>query len=266
MTTRLRSGTFIVKQYLQYWLNAIDQYSLQTPFTYRFYNEVIVEGRDQAAFGEIEAIRSALLKNHAQIKVLDLGAGSVVDPGNLRTISKIARFSLSSPKFSRFLFRLIGHFKPSNIVELGTSLGINTSYMAKASPGTTVYTLEGCPNIASLASEHFKQLHLENIKLIIGNIDDTLSGLLKQISAAEFVFFDANHTEAATLRYFDLCLQYRNGNSIFVFDDIHLSEDMHRAWEKIKTHPEVSLSMDIFDAGIVFFEKGLQPGHYTLTF
>ncbi len=264
--TRLWSGTFIVKQYLQYWLNAIDQYSLQTPFTYNFYNDVILEGTDRAAFDEIEAIRSVLLKNHAQIEVLDLGAGSVVEPGNLRTISKIARFSLSSPKFSRFLFRLIRHFQPTNIVELGTSLGINTAYMAKASPGTTMYTLEGCSNIASLASAHFEQLHLESIKLIAGDINETLPVLLKQIGTVEFVFFDANHTEAATLRYFDLCLQYKKGNSVFIFDDIHLSKGMHRAWEKIKTHPEVSLSMDIFDAGIVFFEKGLQPGHYTLTF
>ncbi len=264
--TSWRSRAFIVKQYLHYWLAAIDQYSLHTPFAYQFYKSVVLEDSKNTDFSKIEGIRRSLLKNRTKIKVHDLGAGSVFNTGNIRTISDISRSSLSTSKFSRFLFRLLRQSNPSNVLELGTSLGINTAYMAKANPSVSVYTLEGCPNISGLARKHFDQLQLENIEIITGNIDDTLPGLLKSINTAAFVFFDANHTEEATLQYFEMCLRHKSEDSIFVFDDIHLSNAMHRAWEKIRTHEEVTHSMDIFDAGIVFFKKGLQPGHYTLSF
>lgn len=262
----LRSGVFIVKQYLQYWLNAIDQYSLHSPFVYRFYNEVIAESPITSRFTEIEALRQSLLKNHTTLHVQDLGAGSLALPESTRRISKIADTSLSTPKFSRFLYRLLRYFNPVNVLDLGTSLGINTAYMARATPSSPIYTLEGCPNIANLARDHFNQLQLENIRLIEGNIDETLPNVLQEMGSSDFVFFDANHTETATLHYFELCLHYKSEHSIFVFDDIHLSKEMNNAWEQIREHHDVRLTIDIFDAGIVFFEKGMQSGHYRLSF
>src|SRR5690606_35523056 len=232
--TNLRSGFFIFKQYLQYWLNAIDQYSLQSPFVYQFYNQVVAESAETPRFNDVEALRQSLLKNLTKIEVRDLGAGSLVMPENTRSISKIADSSLSTPKFSRFLYRLLRYFTPINVLELGTSLGINTAYMASATPSSPIYTLEGCPNIASLAKGHFNQLQLETIRLIEGNIDDTLPGVLKQMETSDFVFFDANHTEAATLHYFELCLHYKSEHSVFVFDDIHLSKEMNSAWRQIR--------------------------------
>src|SRR5690606_7769854 len=142
--------------------------------TYHFYNEVILEPFVGKEFEEIEAIRKLLLQNHTKIKVTDLGSGSVLNRNNSRPISKIASTSLSTPKFSRFLFRLLTYFQPRSVLELGTSLGINTAYMAIANPLTPVHTFEGCPNIAALAHKNFTQLGLNNIQLNVGNIDDTL--------------------------------------------------------------------------------------------
>lgn len=264
--TTLRSRAFIVKQYFQYWLKATDQYSLHSPFTYQFYNEVILGTSNLKDFEEIEFLRKSLLRNHAKIQVLDLGAGSLVNPDSRRSISQIAGSSLSTPKFSSFLFRFLSYFKPGNILELGTSLGINTLYMAKSNPSTPVYTFEGCPNIAAIASNHFHQLKANNVRIIRGNINDTLSDELAKIGTPEFVYFDANHTEEATMEYFERCLRCKCDSSIFIFDDIHLTEGMFNAWEKIRRHKEVTLSMDIFDAGIIFFKEKLQPNHYTLSF
>jgi hypothetical protein len=52
-----------------------------------------------------------------------------------------------------------------------------------------------------------------------------------------------------------------------VFDDIHWSEGMERAWEEIKRDPAVTLTIDIFFVGLVFFRKmQLIPQHFTIRY
>ena len=156
-------------------------------------------------FAAIEAVRGELLKNYQEIEVLELGSGSRVHKGSRRKVSSIAYHSLSSAKFSRFLFKTVLFFKPANILELGTSLGVNTLYLAKANPRIPVYTLEGCPQTAAIAQINFSSLQATNIELVHGNINDTLKALLARLGIIDFVYFDANHTFEATLEYFHLC-------------------------------------------------------------
>lgn len=253
-------------QYLEYWLKAVDQYSLQAPFIFQFYNEVIRDNRAFYAFSEIESLRTDLLKNNREIKILDLGSGSIASSKPQRPISNIAKYSLSSPKFSEFLFKLILHSQPKNILELGTAFGINTLYMAKATSKAPVITLEGCPATIEIAKANFKQLGAGNIEVIPGNIDATLPAVLDELPAVDLVYFDANHTQEATLRYFSQCLPKASEEAIFIFDDIHLSKGMSEAWRSIQNHESVTISLDIFDAGIVFFRKGISKEHYILEF
>ena len=253
-------------RYLAYWLRAVDQYSLQAPFIFNFYNEVVLDKRSFHAFDEIEKLRADLFKNHRKIRILDLGSGSIASHKLERPISHIAKYSSSNPKFSAFLYRLIIHTQPKNILELGTSFGLNTLYMAKANPKIPVTTLEGCPSTMEVAKANFEQLKAWNIQATLGNIDTTLPATLDNLSALDLVYFDANHTKEATLRYFFQCLPKAHAQTIFIFDDIHLSKEMSEAWRNIQDHESVAISLDIFDAGIVFFQKGISKEKYILEF
>lgn len=253
-------------RYLEYWLKAVDQYSLQAPFIFKFYNEVILDDRTFYAFEEIEKLRNKLLHDSREITIQDLGSGSLASCELKRPISHITRYSSSDAKFSEFLYRLILHHQPKNILELGTSFGLNTLYLAKASPKTPVITLEGCPATIDIARANFAQLGAKNIQAILGNIDITLPTVLDKLTSLDLVYFDANHTKEATLHYFSQCLSKAHEQSIFIFDDIHLSKGMHEAWRNIQDHENVTISLDIFDAGIVFFRKGVSKEHYILEF
>ncbi len=253
-------------RYLEYWLKAVNQYSLQAPFIFQFYSEVVLDDRTFYAFEEIEKLRSNLLHNNTEIEILDLGSGSVASPKSKRPISHIAKYSSSSSKFSEFLYRLILHQQPKNILELGTSFGLNTLYMAKANTKTPVITLEGCPATIEVAKANFVQLKAWNIEAVCGNIDITLPTILDKLTTLDLVYFDANHTKEATLRYFSQCLEKAHEETIFIFDDIHLSKGMSEAWRTIQGHENVTISLDIFDAGIIFFRKGLSKEHFILEF
>jgi predicted O-methyltransferase YrrM len=255
---------FLVLQYLRYLLNARDEHSLHSPFAYIFYTEIIRGKTISPDFVAIENLRKELKRNHTSIQVTDLGAGSGVDNSSIKTISSICRNSEKKPVLAQLIYRIIQTYQPKTIFDLGTSLGITTLYEAKASPSSNVYTFEGCPNTAAFAKENFRKLSVENIETVTGNIDTTLPETIQKITSLDFVFFDANHRYEPTLRYFQLCLQKAHENSIFVFDDIYWSPEMRKAWNEIKKHPSVGMSMDLFSIGIVFFRKKQPVQHFTL--
>lgn len=138
--------------------------------------------------------------------------------------------------------------------------------MAKANTKTPVITMEGCPATLAIAKENFAQLGARNTQAILGNIDATLPSVLNKLSRLDLVYFDANHTKEATSRYFMQCLPKTHEQTIFIFDDIHLSQGMSEAWNMIQDHENVTISLDIFDAGIIFFQKGISKEHYILEF
>ncbi|MEM1137885.1 MAG: class I SAM-dependent methyltransferase, partial [Bacteroidota bacterium] len=152
-----------------------------------------------------------------------------------------------------------------NVLELGTSLGINALYLTKACSNSNVISLEGCPNTLNIAKENFQKLNAK-VLTVIGEIGETLPKVLKEIEKLEFVFFDANHKKQPTLNYFNTCLPHINEHTVFIFDDIYWSKEMGEAWEQITHHPNVTLSIDLFDLGLVFFRKNQPKQHFLLRF
>jgi predicted O-methyltransferase YrrM len=250
----------LVLSYIEYLFRAKNQHSLHSPFLFQFYNEVINPNKEMPdlAILDIESTRKEMLKSPKVISVTDFGAGSKSNAGNQRKVKDIAKFAQKKPKIAQMLFRIVQFFKPHYIIDLGTSLGITTMYFAKAAPTAKIVTFEGCPNIADLAQSNFKENQIKNVEIVVGNIDETLNAKLVEIPQIDFAFFDANHRLEPTIAYFEACLPKINSSSVFVFDDIHWSSGMEKAWDYIKNHPKVLISIDLFFVGIVLFRTN-QP-------
>ena len=244
--------------YLRYRLRSGNAHGLHSPFVYGLYTTVICQKGAFRAYGRIEWRRRKLLKSDKIITVKDFGAGSQVAGagGTERRVSAIARHAAKPPRLAQLLFRLVNHFQPATVLELGTSLGLTTAYLAMADSRNQVVTFEGCPNTAAVALETFTRLRLRNVRLVEGNLDQTLPAALATLKKpVDFVFFDGNHRREPTLRYFEQCLANAHENSVFVLDDIHWSAEMEQAWEAIKAHPAVTVTVDLFYVGLVFFRK-----------
>jgi predicted O-methyltransferase YrrM len=228
-----------VLSYLRYWLRSGNAHGLHSPFVYGLYTTVICHNGEYKAYPQIEARRRELLRSSQSITVTDFGAGSQVSgaSGKQRRVRDIARHAAKPPRLAQLLFRLVNHFQPSTILELGTSLGLTTAHLATADSRNQVITFEGCPNTAAIARETFTKLQLHNVQLVEGNLDTTLPATLAKLTKpVDFVFFDGNH-------------------SVFVLDDIHWSAEMEQAWEAIKANPAVTITVDLFYVGLVFFRK-----------
>lgn len=245
-----------VKDYLLHRLKAKNRHGLHSPFVYKLVDTVIYDYADSKVYQEIENIRKKLLVDNRMITITDLGAGSLLNNNKQKRVGDIAANALKQPKLAQLLYRLAAHFKPRNMIELGTCLGITTLYLQKAAPDAHVYTMEGCPQTAGVAKETFKQAGLDAVELITGNFDDNLPGVINNLDQLDFIFVDGNHQKDATLKYFEWCLPKVHEDTLLIFDDIYWSEGMKEAWAQIKAHPQVTVTVDLFWIGLVFFKSG----------
>jgi predicted O-methyltransferase YrrM len=245
-------------KYLRYYITAANGkgHGIHSPFVFDLVVKVLNDKTKYEAYTEIEEHRTVLLKNETILTIEDFGAGSAKGLTKQRVVKQIAATSLKPKKYAQLLYRLVNYFLPTQILELGTSLGITTSYLAIAKPGAVVTTMEGSSAIAEVAKQQFDALQLKNITVVTGNFDETLPRLIDQTAQPfNFIFIDGNHRKEPTLRYFEQLLVKADHDTVFVFDDIHWSKEMEEAWEIIKQHSSVTLTIDLFFIGLVFLRK-----------
>ena len=60
--------------------------------------------------------------------------------------------------------------------------------------------------------------------------------------------------------------QYLLFFGILIIADIHWSKEMQQAWDTIKNHYQVTLSIDIYQMGIVFFNPEIRKQDYILAY
>lgn len=253
-------------RYISYLSRSFTKYDVHSPFLFDLITKVFDDKKKYPEYVKVEKLKAELLKNKDVVSITDLGAGSRVNDSNERSIKQIAKNASKSKKIGRLLFRLSRYFEPDNILELGTSLGLSSLYLALGSPSSNIITIEGCPNISKIATSNFQKLGMDQILLETGNFDDKLPAVLKNMKSLDLAFIDGNHQEEPTIRYFEQCLLKSNQSTILIFDDIHWSEGMEKAWENIISHHNVSLSIDIFHMGIVFLRKELTKQHFVIRF
>lgn len=247
----------LTAKYLRYFLNAHNGkgHGMHSPFVFDFILHVLNNKSGYQPPASIGELRQNMLHDPRVLQVQDLGAGSRGGSDKHRKVSSIAAHAVKPEKYGELLFRLVKHYQPKTIIELGTSLGITTSYLASANTNAEVHTVEGSAAIAEVAAENFRSLGLQDIKAHTGNFDTVLPQLLKVMPVVDFAYVDGNHLYSPTINYFHVLLEKVHPGSILVFDDIHWSAEMEAAWREIQQHPDVQCTVDIFFLGFVFFKK-----------
>jgi predicted O-methyltransferase YrrM len=259
----------LAKKYLRYYFTASNGkgHGVHSPFVFGFIQNVLKDKKGYSCYKTIERQRQQLLQNSTLLEIEDFGAGSTVMKSNKRMVKDIAASSLKPKKFAWLLFRIVRHYKPATVLELGTSLGITTSYLASANENTMVYTCEGSSAIATIAKNNFAALRIKNIELTEGDFAKTLSPLLDKIETVDFAFVDGNHRKGPTIEYFTKLLNHSTHSTILIFDDIHWSEEMEAAWDEIKAHAAVTLTIDLFFIGLVFINPDFKvKQHFVICF
>lgn len=260
-----RIGAFI-RHFLTAW-NTTGE-GIHSPYLFRLVRFVIRDENTFYCFADIERRREYLKACEDELDVVDFGsAGSPEGTHIKRRVCDIAKRQLECAKIGQLLFRIINFMgqeekRPLEILELGTSLGVTTAYLASASRKNRVMTLEGSESVLKIAQGVWRALKLENIEWQEGNIDNTLYKCARE--QLDLAYVDANHTYEATKRYVDFLLPRMTEKGIIVLDDIHYSEGMERAWEELKQDQRVTTTMDLYHVGMIFVDKHYLNRHYRI--
>ncbi|TBW26474.1 O-methyltransferase [Gramella sp. KN1008] len=245
---------FEIKSYLKFLSKSQNQHGLHSPFVYDLVTKCFYDKTSYPEYALIKSYRNDLLRNRQKIKVTDFGAGSRVFKSDVRPVFAIAKNAGITLHRAKLLFRLTRYLDIENALELGTSLGIASAAIG-ANKQTKLSTIEGCKATAGIAKEQFRRYELDNIKLRTGSFDEELNTVIKTKPKFDLIFVDGNHKKDTTLQYFKTLLPTAHNDSVFIFDDIHWSPGMEEAWEEIKNHPKVQVTIDTYKWGLVFFRK-----------
>ena len=254
---------FKIRSFIAFLLASTNKHGVHSPFVYDLVTKCFNGKTNSSKIKAFNKIQKSIYSNQNSITITDYGKGSSVFKSNERIVSDIAKIAGISNKKSALLLRMVDYFNPQKILEIGTSVGLGTSVLSIGNPEAEIITLEGCKNTADVAKELFKTYLLNNIDLMVGNFNETLSAVLKN-KQFDLIYFDGNHQKEPTMQYFNQSLKTVHNNSIFIFDDINWSPEMQQAWEEIKNHPKVTITINTFFWGMVFFRKEQKKQHFTI--
>ncbi len=239
--------------FIRYYLFAKTPRLMHSPYMFDLLTKVFDDQKVYYIFDRIEHERAQFSHSDRVIMDRDLGAGSHKAPGASRTVAQIAGSAVSSPRKCEVLFRLAEQLRPKVAIELGSSLGISSAYLAAAYKGGHVYSFDGNPDLTKTAREFCAALNLTNIEFEDGDFDASLSDKLKEIEEVDFAYIDGNHRKAPTMRYYEMLRAQRAENAVFVFDDIRWSREMYETWQEVLHDKTIRATIDAFSFGIIFF-------------
>ena len=255
----------IILSYFKFLIKSTNEHGVHSPFVFDLVTKCFYDKTKYPEYFILKNYRKSLLENKNFIEVTDFGAGSRVFKSNKRQISKIAKTAGISPKRAELLFRITKYFQPETILEIGTSLGLATSALSLGNTNAKITTLEGCPNTLAVAKNLFQVsgFKLKNIEFVNTEFSSYLKTATENCDW-KLIYFDGNHSKQATLDYFELLLPTITNETVWIFDDIHWSKDMEEAWETIKNHSKVTVTIDTFQWGIVFFRSEQEKEHFII--
>ena len=254
---------FKIKAYIQFLLKSTNQYGVHSPIAYNFITNCLYKKANSTKINVVNKLRKLIYCNQEIITVTDFGSGSRVFKNNQRKIADIAKIAGMTKKKSAMLLNIIEYLNVENMLELGTSVGLGTATLSIGNPNAQIITLEGCKNTANVAQHIFNKFNLNNIKLVVGNFNETLDHSLKN-NLFDLIYVDGNHQKVSTLQYFGQCIAYLQNDSLIIFDDINWSYEMQQAWDEIKMHPKVALTIDTFSWGIAFIRSSHVKQHFKI--
>ena len=255
---------FQIKSHLKFLWYSKNEHAVHSPFVFHLVTKCFYDKKPQPEYQVLKDYRNSLLQNKNTIEVTDFGAGSKVFKSNIRQIAKIAKTAGITQKRAKLLFRITNYLQPLSILEIGTSLGLATSALALGNPKAKIITLEGCPITIAMAKNQLQLFNCDNVNCVETDFSSYLETSNPKPKTQDLIYFDGNHSKKATMDYFELLLPTITNETIWIFDDIHWSKEMEAAWKTIKAHPKVTVTIDTFQWGLVFFRIEQPKEHFVI--
>ncbi|MDB4590520.1 class I SAM-dependent methyltransferase [Flavobacteriaceae bacterium] len=243
-------------------LKSSNQHGIHSPFVYDLITKCFYDKTPFSAYHNLKALRNKLIYNQDLVKIKHYSETSKVFQSNHQKISTIVKGEGSSYKKQKQLYRITNYFKPKNVLELGTSVGLGSAAMAIASNNSIIKTVEVNKNISDIAKKVFKSYQLKNIQIDTSSFKDFFKK--SNYENLDLVYLDGTCDKESTIENFNSLLKHSHNESVFIINNIYWSKEMTEAWNIIKKQKEITVSIDTFYWGFLFFRKEQPKQHFTI--
>lgn len=243
-------------------------FGIHSPFTFALLNKTFREKIPSSVKEKARDYKKGFLSNKEVLPRSILGAGALLHNGERKKalVSQIMRQTAIPSHYGNLLYLLSKHFGTDGILELGTGLGMSTLYLAIGAPSGTVVSVEGHQPYAQRAEQELKKVDVNNVRIVTAQFEEALEKLKSERKQFGLFYIDGDHTLSSTISNFERCIDISTQNAIFIFDDIHWSDEMEQAWKTIKQHAKCRISMDLFRMGIVFINEKFLKQDYIVRY
>jgi len=254
----------LICEYIKYCLIAKRRHGIHSPFVYDFGDKCLNLPVPAYEFNMFKDLKASFLADKTLIDVNDLGAGSKKLKSK-RSVQQIARTAGSSDKYGKLLFRLVAHYQPKNVLELGTSLGLGTYLLAAGDANVAVTTVEGCANTYDFARRRFPSSQHHKVMFVNSSFTDFLMGLSSD-TLFDLIYIDGDHRSESLFEQLELLAPHTHDESVIVLDDIRWSKDMLRGWKELVKSKDYHLSIDLFKVGILLKRSHQEKEHFVIRY
>ncbi len=204
-------------------------HGVHSPFVFDLINNVIEEKRSYYSYQEIQ---SFLDQNHPK--------------------------KLSLKKEDLLSFRLVNYFGAHKILEIGAGNGVNT--LCLAAPSSKIECL-------SIEADDTKRNNLGEIyKLFENRI--TLAKSFSDIPDQKFdcIYLDLNNYNDLSEEQLMALVTNCHEKSFIVIKGIRRNKKQNQLWKCLKSNERRTAELDLFNTGILFFDKQLYRWKYQISF
>lgn len=161
-------------------------------------------------------------------------------------------------KEGRLLYRLVRYLEPETVLTFGQLSALNTSALALGNLQTKVYLEQSSDFLETLNS-----MGVVNVNLI--RHDGNEEEQFERVNTG-FVFYALDDFGDDTWNNLEDGFGTVDEDTVLVFEGIHHSRHTETAWEAIKANEDVTVTMDLYCIGIVFFREGIEKQDFVLKY
>ena len=144
-----------------------------------------------------------------------------------------------SEKVDKLLFRLSNFTQPHSIVQVGGDYPLSLEYLSRGCKTASCKLLDGTES------------PVESLRMILGG---------KPLDLLHLTLVPSYQ------QWFKAALGYVNESSLIVVEDIHKSKEHYTWWKTVQQLKEVGITYDLYEVGLIFFDKSKIKQHYKVNF
>lgn len=173
-------------------------------------------------------------------------------------LTEFAEITEKTDKYNLLSFRLVGYFDAESILELGSGTGLNTLYLTAPSSKVKCICFEQSEQKRGIARKLYKNWDRD--------ISFCEKGLFEAMGKQDCIYLDLTRYNADYEFVEKKLIPLVNEDSFVIVKGIRTNKAHQLLWRKLKLISGVTVSLDLYHMGILFFNPKLHKRNYRISF